>query len=36
MYPGYTLDEVDDGLWHIHFNTVLNATLDERDSIIRE
>ncbi len=30
------LDEVDDGLWHIHFNTVLIATLDERDYIIRE
>lgn len=30
------LDEVDDGIWHIHFNTVLIATLDERDYIIRE
>ena len=30
------LDEIDDGIWHIHFNTVLIATLDERDYIIRE
>ncbi len=30
------LDEVDDGVWHIYFNTVLIATLDERDYIIRE
>lgn len=30
------LDEVDDGVWHIFFNTVLLATLDERDYIIRE
>ena len=29
------LDEVDDGLWHLHVNTVLSATLDERDYIIR-
>jgi putative transposase len=29
------LDEVDDGLWHIFFNTVLIATLDVRDYIIR-
>jgi hypothetical protein len=26
------LEETDDGLWFIHFNTVLLATLDERDS----
>jgi hypothetical protein len=25
----------DDGMWNIHFNTVLLATLDERDYIIR-
>ena len=30
------LDEVDDGVWHIHFNTVLIATMEERDYIIRE
>lgn len=30
------LDEVDDGIWHLFFNTVLIATLDERDYIIRE
>jgi transposase InsO family protein len=29
------LEEVDDGLWSIYFNTVLIATLDERDYIIR-
>jgi transposase InsO family protein len=29
------LDEVDDGIWHIFFNTVLLATLDVRDYIIR-
>ena len=29
------LEETDDGLWAIHFNTVLLATLDERDYIIR-
>lgn len=29
------LEETDDGVWHIFFNTVLLATLDERDYIIR-
>ena len=29
------LEETDDGVWNIHFNTVLLATLDERDYIIR-
>ena len=29
------LEEVDDGVWAIHFNTVLLAKLDDRDSIIR-
>jgi hypothetical protein len=29
------LEETDDGLWSIYFNTVLIATLDERDYIIR-
>lgn len=29
------LEETDDGIWAIHFNTVLLATLDERDYIIR-
>ena len=29
------LEETDDGLWAIYFNTVLIATLDERDYIIR-
>ena len=29
------LEEVDDGLWSIYFNSVLIATLDERDYIIR-
>jgi len=28
------LEETDDGLWTIHFNTVLLATFDERDYII--
>ena len=28
------LEETDDGIWAIHFNTVLLATFDERDSII--
>ena len=30
------LDEVDDGIWHIYFTSVLIATLNERDYIIRE
>lgn len=30
------LDEVDDGVWHIYFGTVLIATLDERDYLITE
>jgi transposase InsO family protein len=29
------LEETDDGIWAIYFNTVLIATLDERDYIIR-
>ena len=29
------LEETDDGAWAIHFNTVLLATLDERDFVIR-
>jgi hypothetical protein len=29
------LEETDDGIWAIQFNTVLIATLDERDYIIR-
>jgi hypothetical protein len=29
------LEETDDGLWAICFDTVLIATLDERDDIIR-
>jgi transposase InsO family protein len=29
------LEETDDGIWAIHFNTVVLATLDERDYIIR-
>jgi len=29
------LEETDDGLWAIHFNTVLLATFDERDYIIQ-
>ncbi len=29
------LEETDDGIWAIYFNTVLIATLDERDSIFR-
>jgi hypothetical protein len=29
------LEETDDGIWAIYFNTVLLATLDERDHIIR-
>jgi len=29
------LEETDDGVWSIHFNQVLLATLDERDFIIR-
>jgi hypothetical protein len=28
------LEETDDGIWAIHFNTVLLATFDERDCII--
>jgi hypothetical protein len=30
------LEETDDGIWAIYFNTVLIGTLDERDHIIRE
>lgn len=29
------LEETDDGIWSIYFNTVLLATLDERDYVIR-
>jgi hypothetical protein len=29
------LEEAEDGIWSIYFNTVLLATLDERDYIIR-
>lgn len=29
------LEETDDGIWSIYFNTILLATLDERDYIIR-
>lgn len=29
------LEETDDGLWSIYFNTVSLLTLDERDYIIR-
>ena len=29
------LEETDDGIWAIHFNTALIATVDERDYIIR-
>ena len=29
------LDETDNGVWSIFFNTVLIATVDERDYIIR-
>ncbi|MBI4501994.1 MAG: hypothetical protein HY700_12645 [Gemmatimonadetes bacterium] len=29
------LEETDDGIWSIYFNTVLIATLDEREYIIR-
>ena len=30
------LEEVDDGIWSIHFVSVLLARVDERDDIIRE
>ena len=29
------MEETDDGVWAIYFNTVLLATLDERDFVIR-
>ncbi len=29
------LEETDDGVWNIFFNTVLLATLDEKDYVIR-
>ena len=29
------LEETDDGVWAIYFNSVLRATLDERDFVIR-
>jgi hypothetical protein len=28
------LEETDDGIWAIYFNTILIATMDERDCII--
>jgi hypothetical protein len=28
------LEETDDGIWAIHFNTVLLATFEERDYLI--
>ena len=28
------LEETDDGIWSVHFNTTLLATFDERDYII--
>ena len=30
------LEEIDDGMWSIHFGTVLLARFDQRDRIIRE
>ena len=30
------LEDVDDGIWSIHFGTVRLARFDERDDIIRE
>ena len=30
------LDECDDGIWSVFFNTVLLAKLDERDLILRD
>ena len=30
------LEEIGDGIWAIYFNTVLLATVDERDMIVRE
>jgi len=29
------LEETDDGVWSIYFNTLLLATLDEQDYIVR-
>jgi hypothetical protein len=29
------LEETDDGIWSIYFNSILLATLDERDYILR-
>ena len=34
LYVG--LEEIGDGIWAIHFNQVLLATVDERDMIVRE
>jgi hypothetical protein len=31
---GNSLEETDDGLWTIYFNTILLTTFDERDYII--
>lgn len=28
------LEETDDGIWAIHFNSILPATFDERDYIV--
>jgi hypothetical protein len=33
--PHIELEEMDDGVWAIHFNTVLLATFDEHDYLIR-
>jgi putative transposase len=30
------LEETDDGVWAIYFNTILLATFDERDYVIHE
>jgi hypothetical protein len=30
------LEETDDGIWAIHFNTILLTTFDERDYVITE
>ena len=34
LYVG--LEEIGDGIWAIYFSTVLLATVDERDMIVRE
>lgn len=35
MDQSIRLEETDDGVWAIYFNTVLIGTVDERDYIIR-